>query len=1007
MGVLFAAAFFVESAHAQTTSTTPSVTIPAAPSELTGSIFNNVSGPNVSLHVTDNANNETEYRLYWHLIGAAWPSTFQSTSAIGTSGTWGFPANSGGFQLATPPQSGTYEYQVKACNSAGCSDSNIVQIAITAKPAAPSNLNFDPAPLTDRIYLKWNDNSSDEAGFYVDRKFITDTNYAGSLHWATLPANTTMFTDMNVVPGQRYDYRVSAYNSTGTSDAVYRSNVMTTPATPADTTSPSVPASVYVTLIPNSSSVNLYWSPSTDNVGVTGYKVYQNGIFLLDVPSTLTPSVGNLSSGQYYSVAAYDAAGNVSNVSPSVSGTTPSSNPTSPTSTPVITAPIPFVNTTSTPTTSAPVIPTPTPPPTMSYGSWPSTQTDCQSFSGRWCSTIGSSYSGGSGGYCQMANMTCPVMPRSGYMSCWDKSEVPNGGNCPVMPQNQTDCTKMGKNWCSSTYGGPNNGWCSPDICQMMTPPGQMTCPDGKTFVTSFDNCPRTNVTTPLPVIPNPEFTTCPTGKVVRKGDPCPAPDATVTCANGTTAPTITACPPIEVKQDEITKCLNTGNVWCPDTKGQTTGWCQMSRGPCVKPLMGPPLPEPAVQYRPLTAREIRDMERTRKNFIQELGQMQSAAKRAKEDALLTKITAERKSIETVKLLDSSAFDIMSSFGDDMTDLRDATSQIDTGGGSGLDEKQEAKALKQMKQGAKSFVRTLTAKKSQIDKLVKQGVSVDSDIIDLVTQALEIANKVGAATTYDDVRSLMEQIPNLAEQLNDAFQKLEMLSRLPRALAIIDREIVNTNRVVKQAQTQALRRGIQENDLVQKMSQTLTDARTGADSVRSGKVAADDVFDFIQSDILDKLQDARDTASGVIAVANAQATVGKIKVQIAQYTKRIRTLNKAGQDTSAASSLVADLSTQNSSLQNLTSAKLTSDTAEKIVEALDAIHQTVQDLESALGLAKPNAVIDELRQSLNHGGQSFDEIRVNDLEKLIVRAHSRAHFADSLITRTKNIALAE
>jgi hypothetical protein len=98
-----------------------------------------------------------------------------------------------------------------------------------------------------------------------------------------------------------------------------------TSTTSGDTTPPSTPTGVYVTSV-GGSAINLYWSPSTDNVGVVGYKVYQNGVFLLNVASTLPTSVGNLNNLQSYTVAAYDAAGNLSGQSSSVSG---ASTPTS------------------------------------------------------------------------------------------------------------------------------------------------------------------------------------------------------------------------------------------------------------------------------------------------------------------------------------------------------------------------------------------------------------------------------------------------------------------------------------------------------------------------------------------------------------------------------------------------------------------------------------------------------------------------------------------------------
>jgi len=89
-----------------------------------------------------------------------------------------------------------------------------------------------------------------------------------------------------------------------------------------DTTPPSTPANLTATGV-TSSSVSLSWSPSTDNVGVAGYRVYRGGTL---AGTTSTPSftdTGLTASTQYsYTVVAYDAAGNVSPASSAVSATT-------------------------------------------------------------------------------------------------------------------------------------------------------------------------------------------------------------------------------------------------------------------------------------------------------------------------------------------------------------------------------------------------------------------------------------------------------------------------------------------------------------------------------------------------------------------------------------------------------------------------------------------------------------------------------------------------------------
>src|SRR5262249_31910065 len=89
-----------------------------------------------------------------------------------------------------------------------------------------------------------------------------------------------------------------------------------------DTSAPSTPTKLTGTAV-SSSQINLSWTAATDNMGVTGYAIYRNGV---QVGTTTTNSYSDTSlaaSTQYaYTVEAYDAAGNVSAQSASASATT-------------------------------------------------------------------------------------------------------------------------------------------------------------------------------------------------------------------------------------------------------------------------------------------------------------------------------------------------------------------------------------------------------------------------------------------------------------------------------------------------------------------------------------------------------------------------------------------------------------------------------------------------------------------------------------------------------------
>ncbi|WP_206677695.1 endonuclease [Winogradskyella eckloniae] len=92
-----------------------------------------------------------------------------------------------------------------------------------------------------------------------------------------------------------------------------------------DLTAPSTPSSLVVSNA-TTSSLDLSWVASTDNVGVIIYEIYEDGAYL-DSSSNTSYSAASLASNTTYSYVVYalDAAGNISLVSNSASGTTLSS----------------------------------------------------------------------------------------------------------------------------------------------------------------------------------------------------------------------------------------------------------------------------------------------------------------------------------------------------------------------------------------------------------------------------------------------------------------------------------------------------------------------------------------------------------------------------------------------------------------------------------------------------------------------------------------------------------
>jgi hypothetical protein len=87
--------------------------------------------------------------------------------------------------------------------------------------------------------------------------------------------------------------------------------------TPADSAAPSAPANLQGT--GGNSQVGLTWSPASDNVGVTSYRVYRNGVQVGSPTATSYTDSGLANGTTYvYTVRAVDAAANVSASSASV-----------------------------------------------------------------------------------------------------------------------------------------------------------------------------------------------------------------------------------------------------------------------------------------------------------------------------------------------------------------------------------------------------------------------------------------------------------------------------------------------------------------------------------------------------------------------------------------------------------------------------------------------------------------------------------------------------------------
>jgi M6 family metalloprotease-like protein len=143
------------------------------------------------------------------------------------------------------------------------------------------------------------------------------------------PGSPSGFSDAPLAPGATFSDGSVSITVGSVSGATATVDVVTGP--PPDTTPPSVPGPV--SAVPAADRVTLSWPESSDDVGVSGYRVYRNNVVKATVASPGWVDTTVIPGQSYqYKVAALDAAGNVA-TSPAVVATVPAPPPEPPAST--------------------------------------------------------------------------------------------------------------------------------------------------------------------------------------------------------------------------------------------------------------------------------------------------------------------------------------------------------------------------------------------------------------------------------------------------------------------------------------------------------------------------------------------------------------------------------------------------------------------------------------------------------------------------------------------------
>ncbi|TDT18486.1 fibronectin type III domain protein [Ilumatobacter fluminis] len=190
-------------------------------------------------------------------------------------------------------------------------------------PVAPANVAATGGDA--QVDLTWDEVvDGDLAGYNVYRSETSPVDLGAAPLAQVVGAE--IYTDNAVTNGTTYHYAVTAIDGTGNESGI-SAEANATPAEPADTTPPAVPANVTATV--DGDDILVSWEAVGD-LDLEGYRVYVLGVERTTTPITETSLlVTGLTPGVEYgfTVAAEDASGNLSAQSASAAATIPGGEP--------------------------------------------------------------------------------------------------------------------------------------------------------------------------------------------------------------------------------------------------------------------------------------------------------------------------------------------------------------------------------------------------------------------------------------------------------------------------------------------------------------------------------------------------------------------------------------------------------------------------------------------------------------------------------------------------------
>ncbi len=447
-----------------------------------------------------------------------------------------------------------------------------------------------------------------------------------------------------------------------------------------------------------------------------------------------------------------------------------------------------------------------------------------------------------------------------------------SGTSCPAPPS------------CSGSYTYDANGCLSGCSPTSSTPPSGTTCGSGS-YMCNGACIPSTQTCTYTGGSP----TSCLSGQLL-----CPGTSGMSYCYAGTTCPSSTTQPSDSTWPMDQASCTSQSKVWCLPTGGSGSGWCQ-STGPCPTSTTTPtPTTCSSGQYLCNNSCVPNGSSCNSYPYYQPGSTMPSCGSTG------FFCPSQNKCLPSGSSCDTGNTNQMptNQSGQPNTGLPPTgTPGFGNNQGDQTSSHVDEQRFEQMKRGLGQFasgIRQMTKMVERLKSQLKGAVGIPPELIAAVAKAPDILNQLKSAQTPSELEQVMGDMQDMGQTMQEWGPKLGELTRLAQMLKQADRDAKNIGRAVSHSQSLAKRNS--------NLSEVVGDLGSAADQLKS---ALGDIKTLAQTDpeaALDKLQDDFygnmeefwNKASLIETIGNLQNGLKKANLALAQATRAVRQLEKAG-----------------------------------------------------------------------------------------------------------------